>query len=156
MTSTTTTASAPTTTNLDQKRTWLDVLGILHYVYGAVIVVPVVLGAIALTIFSGVAMWEHSRLEALGPFAVFGSLFAIGLLYGVVNVLAGRWLRARRNWIGIVVVSAINCLNVPLGTLLGVFTIVVLAGDGVQGLFAGRPPAPAHEPARPGVASGSA
>jgi hypothetical protein len=59
------------------------------------------------------------------------------MLYGTVNVFAGRCLRQRRRWMATVVISAINCLNVPLGTLLGVFTIVVVAGDG-RAFFEGQ------------------
>jgi hypothetical protein len=53
----------------------------------------------------------------------------------VVNFLAGRWLKQRRQWMPIIVVSVLNALNVPIGTLLGVITIVVLVGDDVRAAF---------------------
>jgi hypothetical protein len=139
-----TTTATTTTTNLDQKRSWLDVLGILHYVYGGFIVAALVVGLAILVFGVGLAAIAGDAEPGMVlPIALasFGLLF--GFLLGVANLAAGRWLRQRRSWVGIVVVAAINCLNVPLGTLLGVFTIVVLAGDDVQGLFGRRAPAPA-------------
>jgi hypothetical protein len=36
------------------------------------------------------------------------------------------------------VVAGINCLHIPLGTVLGVFTIVVLIRDSVRELYSAR------------------
>jgi hypothetical protein len=44
-------------------------------------------------------------------------------------------LSERRNPTFIMVIAAIQCLNMPLGTALGVFTIVVLQRASVKRLF---------------------
>lgn len=150
----TTTSQSP---NLDQRQTWIDVLGILHYVYGGVLVAALLVGIVFVTVVFGWAgLSGDLEPGVFVPIAMagFGLLFALAL--GIANLFAGRWLRARRQWVGSLVVAAINCLNVPVGTLLGVFTIVVLAGDGMRGVFGDRPPTPPHEAVRPGVAPGSA
>ena len=49
--------------------------------------------------------------------------------------LTGRWLAARRNWTFCFVVACLSCMNVPLGTILGVFTILVLQRPGMKGVF---------------------
>ena len=139
-----------TTTNLDQKRRWLDVLAILHYVYGGFLVAMLVVGVVFVTIvfgFAGVA--DEAPLGVFVPVAMASVGLLLGLAMGVANLFAGRWLRERRNWVGALVVSGINCLNVPLGTLLGVFTIVVLAADDGQALFEQRPSPPPAQPVVP-------
>ncbi len=60
----------------------------------------------------------------------------------VLNMLAGRYLRARKHRTFCIVVAALNCLHMPLGTILGIFTIVVLARDSIRASFARRSGAP--------------
>lgn len=59
------------------------------------------------------------------------------LLAGCVgNLLSGFWLRARRNRMFSIIVAAINCCQIPMGTVLGVFTIIVLMRDSVRQAYA--------------------
>jgi len=63
-------------------------------------------------------------------FYVFmGVFFVIGM---VLNILSGIWMLKRKNRVFSFVVAGLNCMNLPLGTLLGVFTIMVLMRDSVQ------------------------
>lgn len=63
------------------------------------------------------------------------------LLAGCVgNLLSGFWLRARRNRTFSIIVAAINCCQVPMGTVLGVFTIIVLMRDSVRQAYAEADP----------------
>lgn len=66
-------------------------------------------------------------------YVAFGGWFVISLLF---NVLGGIFLRARRHRTFCLIVAGINCLHIPLGTVLGVFTLVVLLRDSVRDLFA--------------------
>ncbi|RYX84844.1 hypothetical protein EON83_07830 [bacterium] len=77
------------------------------------------------------------------PPAAFGWLFvAIGTgalllfeTFAVVTFMAGRSLANREKKTLIQVVAALLCLNVPLGTALGVFTLIVLNRPSVAALF---------------------
>lgn len=89
------------------------------------------------------------------PFApVIGWLFvffasgaiALGLALAVCLAVAGRNLERRRGYTFCLVVAAISCLFVPFGTVLGVFTLIVLLRPSVKALF-GVPAVPA-EPVR--------
>ena len=51
--------------------------------------------------------------------------------------LAGRSLARHRRYTFCLVVAAILCLFVPFGTLLGVFTIIVLVRSTVRARFLG-------------------
>ena len=54
---------------------------------------------------------------------------------GVLNLISGLGLRARKGRTFLLVVAGINCLHIPAGTVLGVFTMVVLLRDSVRELY---------------------
>lgn len=69
-------------------------------------------------------------------FRWFYLVFGIWLLISLVlNVKAWIDLRARKNRTFCLVVAGFNCLHVPLGTVLGVFTLVVLSRRSVAEVF---------------------
>jgi len=69
-------------------------------------------------------------------FAVLGSvLFLIGLAMAICILIAGRSLALRKRYSFALVMACIECLFIPFGTILGVFTIVVLSRESVRGLF---------------------
>ena len=86
-------------------------------------------------------MWENQPGGA--PPAEFFALFKwMYLLFGVwflgsfvLNSISGLCLRARKFRMFSLVVAGINCLHIPIGTVLGVFTIIVLIRDSVRQLY---------------------
>ena len=54
---------------------------------------------------------------------------------GRPDFCAARWLRAKKNRLFTIGVAIVNCFWFPLGTALGVFTIIVLARESVQALY---------------------
>lgn len=54
------------------------------------------------------------------------------LLSLVSNLLSAFYIRARKHRIFSIIVASFNCFHMPLGTLLGVFTIVILMRESVQ------------------------
>jgi hypothetical protein len=63
----------------------------------------------------------------------FGATVVAGT--GVLNFFAARWLRAKKNRLFTIGVAIANCFWFPLGTALGVFTIIVLARESTQALY---------------------
>lgn len=133
----------------EQQRTYLRVLAILHYVHGVLI---------ALVALAMVAFFGFGWIDSGGSFGDAEESFVFAFVscgvlfitaYAAVTLLVGRWLDQRRHWAGVIVFSAINALNAPLGTLLGVFTIVVLISEPVRAAFEGQPPAAAAPPSPP-------
>ena len=51
------------------------------------------------------------------------------------NLLSGLFLRTRRHRTFSMVIAVINCLHFPIGTMLGVFTLIVLSRESVQGSY---------------------
>jgi hypothetical protein len=69
-------------------------------------------------------------------FAVLGSLlFLMGIAMAICILIAGRSLALRKRYSFAFVMACIECLFIPFGTILGVFTIVVLSREPVRGLF---------------------
>jgi hypothetical protein len=69
-------------------------------------------------------------------FAIVGSLlFLLGIAIAICILIAGRSLAKRTRYRFALVVACIECLFIPFGTILGVFTIVVLSRESVKALF---------------------
>lgn len=69
-------------------------------------------------------------------FIVFAAVFIIiGWTFSICNFYAGKFLKDRRNYTFCFVMSCINCAMVPFGTVLGVFSIIVLVRDSVKNIF---------------------
>jgi hypothetical protein len=69
-------------------------------------------------------------------FIVLGALFFLaGLAMAICVLIAGRSLAQQRRYWFSLVVACIECLFMPFGTILGVFTIIVLSRESVKTLF---------------------
>ncbi len=69
-------------------------------------------------------------------FVFIGSfMMLICWIYGGFCIAAGKWTALRKSHLGIQIVAAIGSLNVPIGTILGVFALTTLARPSVRELF---------------------
>jgi hypothetical protein len=50
----------------------------------------------------------------------------LGWTFGALTLYAGRSIQKRRHKALIYVMAAFNCMFIPYGTLLGVFTFIIL------------------------------
>jgi len=89
-------------------------------------------------------------------FIVLGSMFVLlGWTCAIFMMVTAGKLRRRESRLFCCVMAGIACVSVPLGTVLGVFTLIVLMRPSVQALFAGlpsemlAPPIPPVPPASP-------
>ena len=136
--------------NQDQEH--LRLLSIFHYVMGGVMGFFACFGLIYVVMGMFFAL---APAQAFGPGpgqqppAIMGVLFTVmggmivllGWSVAALVIVAGRSLAGRKRYVLCLVAAAIQCLWVPFGTVLGVFTIVVLMRPSVQALF-GRPASP--------------
>ncbi len=88
--------------------------------------------------------------EAMAMFAMmrwfYLVLASVCVLGSAGNLVSGFLLRHRRAHTGSVVVAGFNCMVFPIGTALGVFSLVVLLRRSVMDLYAA--PAPAEPSAQ--------
>jgi hypothetical protein len=80
---------------------------------------------------------EELPPEFLGwMFVGIGSfLFLLGIAMAICILIAGRCLSRHKGYSFALAMACIQCLFVPFGTILGVFTIVALSRESVKGLF---------------------
>jgi hypothetical protein len=61
---------------------------------------------------------------------VMGGMMLLGWVIGGLTAYAGRCIQKRKHRVLIYVMAALNCLFIPYGTLLGVFSFIVLGSPG--------------------------
>ena len=65
-----------------------------------------------------------------------GAVIATGWALAACILAAGRMLARRRRYLFCLAMAGIECILMPFGTVLGVFTIIVLMRDSVREAFA--------------------
>lgn len=111
-------------------RTHILVVAWLNIVYNAIaLCFALIIGLFMLGIGSAVAASDHQALPVLGIFGSIGMLiFGILAVTSIPGIVAGIGLLRGANWARIlsIVLAVINLASFPVGTALGVYTIVVL------------------------------
>lgn len=126
----------------------LKLLSIFHFVGAGLAVFGgfFLLGHYAMfnMFLSNPEMWQQGN-QPMPPadfFVIFKWFYIVGgfllLLSFLLNILSGMGLRKKKWRMLSFIVAAINCLHMPLGTVLGVFTIIVLVRDSVGELYEAR------------------
>jgi hypothetical protein len=57
---------------------------------------------------------------------IMGGVMLLGWIFGALTLYAGRSIQKRKHKALIYVMAAFNCMFIPYGTLLGVFTFIIL------------------------------
>jgi hypothetical protein len=123
----------------------LRLLSIFHYVVGAMAgffaLLPIIYAAIGSFILLA-PIPANAPPEATPPpflgwfFIVIGFIgMAIGWTFALALLVTGRFLGRRRHHTFCLVVAAIECTFMPFGTILGIFTIIVLMRESVKQQF---------------------
>ena len=140
------TESNPTAVATRQEEQYLTILAVFYYVFAGLCGLGACLGIFYLglgAIFAlapqslndpnldeSAAMWLGLLIAGMGLLVV-----ALSLGVGILQFMTGRCLNLRRRRTFCMVIAGITCLSVPLGTALGVCTLVVLARPSVRGMF---------------------
>jgi hypothetical protein len=132
----------------DQDREHLRLLSMFHYIWAGLQAIGGLMGLA----FIGMGVFISSNPQVAQsnnpPPPWFGALFAgMGALFlltfealAVLSFLTGRFLARRQHPTFCIVISALDCMYMPLGTALGVFTILVLQRPSVKQAFVGPAP----------------
>jgi hypothetical protein len=73
-------------------------------------------------------------------FVIFAVVFiTLGWIFAGFVLTTGRFLARRKHYMFCLVMAGVECVFMPFGTVLGVFTIVVLMREPVKQLFATNP-----------------
>jgi hypothetical protein len=120
----------------------VKVIGILWIIYG---VFFLGLACLALLFFFGVATLPNVEDVEPGVLRVIGILISSFLgLISLPQIVGGLGLLGYKEWARILmlVISFISLPNVPFGTFLGVYTMVILFNRETVRMFQVLPPAP--------------
>ena len=133
----------------DQRRADADhlrLLSIFHYIGAGIAVLG--LGFLAMHYFFFHAfldnpdLWKNQKGAVPPPKELFALLGWFYVVFGawlaascLINVLSGVFLGRRKYRAFSLIVAVIDCIHIPLGTVLGVFTIVVLLRPSVREVY---------------------
>ena len=138
---------------IDRDNEHLNTLAVMHYVWAGLLSLGLLFLYLHYTLMSqmmnSVSSFQPSDTsepfplkhgesaqvadEMMNMFVTFYLIAGALILLGVVlNVISARCIKQRKNRVFSFVVAAINCLQIPLGTVLGIFTIVVLNRSSVE------------------------
>jgi hypothetical protein len=137
---------------MDRDAEHLRLLSIFYYVWAGLTAVfscfPLIYLVIGLVFMlspeemggNGEEMSPAAKAAVGWTFVAFGGCASLlGWASAVCNVLVGHFLKQRRHYIFCLVMAGWNCMSVPLGTVLGVFTFIVLTRDSVKNSFDSEP-----------------
>ena len=124
---------------------YLRLLSIFHYVVGGIAALfacfPIIYIAVGV-----LALYAPGSMDAEGDalpvlfgwifIVVGGGLILVGWAFAVFTMIAGRYLARQTHYLFCMVMAAIECIFMPFGTVLGVFTIIVLSKPAVKKMFA--------------------
>ena len=130
---------------MNQDEQHLKLLAIFHYIVGGLMAFFACFPIIHL-VFGIVMIVAPQSLNSHGPpppafigwlFAVIGgTIILLGWATAICVIAAGRCLANRSHYTFCLVIACIMCMFMPFGTVLGVFTIIVLMRDSVKEAFA--------------------
>src|SRR5437870_5491226 len=111
----------------------LRLLAIFHYVVGGLAAIFACIPIIHL-VLGLFLVFAREKMGGQPPpvfmgwfFIVFATCFILaGWTLGILIVINGRFLARRTKYMFCFVVACVECLFTPFGTVLGVFTLVVL------------------------------
>jgi hypothetical protein len=124
----------------------LNTLAICHFIYAGLLALGGLFGVIYVVfgvIIATAAMSGSGATGGAAPPAAIGGLVA--MIGGIITLLiwtkgalilySGLSLKKRRRKTLSLVMACICCVNIPLGTALGVFTLIVLSKPGVKAIY---------------------
>jgi len=133
-------------TNPDESQ--LKLLSILYYVWAALHACAGLIGILFIAAGTFLTLIPQFAQNGNPPPPWFGAIFTgLGVLVfvfieagAVLMFLVGRNLSHRTHHTYCMVMAGISCLSVPLGTALGLFTILTLQRPSVRAMFYPPPP----------------
>ena len=107
---------------------------------------PLIHITVGFLLATGSIPMENANQSESGLSLLIGGLFVlVGFLvmamiftFSFFSWKCGEWILKREKYVGVTICAAIACTSVPLGTLLGVFTLIVINRPQVKAEFERR------------------
>ena len=141
---------------IDADQQHLKLLSIFHYVVGGILylcgffpIIHLVIGILMVTgSFGAQNQNDETVVRVMGCFfLVFPLLFMFcAWTLATLIIITGKKIANRLSYTFCLVMGGIECIFMPFGTILGVFTIIVLCRPSVKLLFTSAEP---YQPLQP-------
>lgn len=131
---------------MNQDLEHLRLLSVFHYVVAGLVALFACFPLIHFVVGAGLATGAfddsggEARLLGVGIMVFAGCFILCGWAMAAAILVAGRKLAAHTSYTYCLVVAGVECMIMPFGTVLGVFTIIVLLRESVKRLFEGARP----------------
>jgi hypothetical protein len=131
--------------NIDEDH--LNLLSVFHFVGGGLALWGILFlmfhYEVMRFVMTNQSLWDNQK-GGPSPAMFFRIFFIFYVAMGAwlivssaLNIMSGLFLRRRKNRTFSLVVAGIDCLHFPFGTVLGIFTMIVLLRESVQRLYEG-------------------
>jgi hypothetical protein len=129
---------------MNEDQLHLRLLSVFHYIVAGIVALFSLLPLFHLAIGVAMITGQLDTGETRDPMAILMGLFFVGfaaawivsgIVFAACLVIAGFFLSQQRHYVFCLIVAGLACMFVPFGTVLGVFTIVVLMRPSVKKLF---------------------
>ena len=123
---------------MDEDKQHIKLLSKFHYLFGGII--ALFFSIFLLHIASGISILcelgsKHPLQTFIGFIVLPGFMMLCGWIIAACIIIAGRKLTQYRSRTYCLVVTALELVIIPFGTILGIITIIVLEKDSVKELF---------------------
>ena len=131
--------SSSTASTVEQTRSHLRLLGIFYILFGLLALPVLALFGFHDMILDQALANTHDpemreAIERIANMIGFAVVFFV-LLHVIVGFYIGRCFRKQRRYTLCMISAVLACLSFPIGTILGVFSIIVLTNPEAKYLF---------------------
>lgn len=132
---------------MNQDQDQIKILAIFHFVVAAIgglfACFPILHLLMGISMLVGDFFPGGAPSNMPFPFGLFGLMFTLipagmiffGWLFAIALAVSGYFLLRKQGYLYCLVMAGVSCVFTPFGTVLGIFTIVVLMRPSVKELF---------------------
>jgi hypothetical protein len=132
---------------MNQDANYLKILSVFHFIVagiaGLFACFPIFHLTMDLSMLTGEFFPKEAGAEFPFPFSMFGLMFTLipaaiillGWAFAIALAVSGYFLLRKQHQLFCLIMAGISCIFMPFGTVLGVFTIVVLMQPDIKKQF---------------------
>jgi hypothetical protein len=116
----------------------LRLLAFFHYVSGGITVAFCLFFGVWMVVMAAIFSSVPPTPDHAPPIAIFwgfGFVFVLGMAYGILEIISGRLIGAKRRRLFSLIVAIPRLLFLPYGLILSIFTLIVLERRTVKALY---------------------
>jgi len=109
--------------------------GILSLLFSFFFVLYIGFFSIILRFTRGIHYSDFPNRVMSFVFFIWSFFIIVGILWGVAKIISSMFMNKRKYRIFSIIVSVLECLSVPYGTILGVMSLTVLSRESIKEIY---------------------